>query len=319
MQQPVMILKNNISNIKGYIFDIQGLSVHDGPGCRTLIFLKGCTLNCFWCSNPEGISRKPSLMHYSSKCIICGNCVENCSQNAIRIANDKIKISRDLCTECKNQSCVNECFTEALKLCGSEITVTKLLEIIRRDRQFWGSEGGITLTGGEPLLQIDFVKEILSECHQAYIHTAVETCGNVPWKNFQQVISYVDWIFYDLKHFNSYEHKKTTGSDNSLILKNARQLSENFKGRLIFRFPFIPHYNDSKENIDAMISFIKETGRNEINMLPLHHLGREKYQMLNQDYYGDNFPVPTHKDLQDVKNVFNAAGINCYLGSETPF
>ena len=258
-------------------------------------------------------------MYYSSKCIVCGNCIANCSQNAISIVNDKLSISRKLCTNCDNQSCINECYTDALKLCGYKISVSKLLEIIKRDRQFWGSEGGITLTGGEPLLQINFAKEILSKCHKAYIHTAIETCGNIPWKNFKEVISFVDWIFYDLKHFNNNEHKKTTGSSNSLILENAKQLSKDFEGRLIFRLPLIPNFNNSKENINSIISFIKETGRNEINILPLHHLGREKYQMLNKEYFGGNFPVPAKNDLQEIKTLFNASGINCYLGSETPF
>jgi len=314
-----MILNNNHSDSKGYIFDIQGLSVHDGPGCRTSIFLNGCTMNCFWCSNPEGINRKPSLLYFSSKCIACGNCISNCSQNAIRIENEKLKISRQLCAVCEKQSCIDECFTDALRLSGYEITVSKLFEIIQRDRQFWGSAGGITLTGGEPLLQIDFVKEILSKCHHAYIHTAIETCGNIPWKNFQAVIPYIDWIFFDLKHLNSQEHKKATNAGNSLILENAKLLSKEFDGRLVFRLPLIPDFNDSKEDIDSIISFIKKTGRNEINILPLHHLGREKYQMLNNNYLGSNFPIPTNEKLRDIEKAFKAYGIDCYIGSETPF
>jgi len=314
-----MTLNQNKSVTKGFIFDIQGLSVHDGPGCRTLIFLSGCTLNCFWCCNPEGISLKPSVLYYSAKCIICGNCINNCSQNAIRFDNQKPVISRQYCESCKKQSCIDECYTDALRLGGYEITVSKLYDIIQRDRQFWGSRGGITLTGGEPLLQIDFAKEIISKCYESYIHTAIETCGNIPWKYFQDVISYLDWIFFDLKHLDSQEHKKGTNSDNSLILENAKKLSKKFKGRLIFRFPLIPNFNDSIENINSIISFIKETGRNEINILPLHHLGREKYQMLQKDYSGKNFPIPINENLRNIKETFIASGIDCFIGNETPY
>lgn len=314
-----MILNKNSYVTKAYIFDIQGLSVHDGPGCRTLIFLNGCTLNCFWCSNPEGIGSKPSLLYFSSKCIVCGNCVRNCSQNAISIENNNLKISRQLCVVCEKRSCTDECYTDALKLGGYEITVAGLFEIIQRDRQYWGSEGGVTLTGGEPLLQINFVKELLAECYKSYIHTAIETCGNIPWDHFSEVIPYLDWIFFDLKHFNSREHKKATNADNYIILENAKRLSKEFKGRLIFRLPLIPDFNDTIENIDSVISFIKETGRNEINILPLHHLGREKYTLLGKEYTGGNFKIPAIEDLKLIEKTFKDSGINCYTGSETPF
>jgi pyruvate formate lyase activating enzyme len=304
---------------KGFIFDIQGLSVHDGPGCRTLIFLNGCTLSCSWCSNPEGISIKPVPMYFASKCILCGKCVVNCSQNAISIENEKLEIAREYCALCDNKTCINECYTEALKLCGYEITVAKLLDIIKRDRQFWGSEGGITLTGGEPLLQVAFATEILAACHKAYIHTAIETCGNVPWNHFKEVIPFLDWIFYDLKHLNNDEHKKQTGSNNTLILDNAKKLSAEFNGRLIFRLPLIPGFNDTADNINSTIAFLKDSGRNEINILPLHHLGREKYNTLNGDYTAAKFPVPTIKQLSDIQQIFKESGIECYIGSNTPF
>jgi len=204
-------------------------------------------------------------------------------------------------------------------MCGYEAGISKLMEIIRRDRRFWGNEGGITLTGGEPLLQIDFVKELLRECHQVYIHTAIETCGNVPLKNFQEVMPWLEWIFFDLKHFNGEEHKRATGVDNKRILQNAKFVAKEFPGRLIFRLPLIPGFNDSKENIDALISFLTETGRNEINILPLHHLGKEKYQKLNREYRGTQYPVPTKEQMAEIESLFGAAGISCYIGSGTPF
>jgi len=314
-----MITQNKNTDLKGYIFDIQGLSVHDGPGCRTLIFFNGCTLNCSWCSNPEGINKKPSLMYYQAKCIACGNCVRDCKYNAIKLTDNKIIISRVICASCNNPTCVTECFTDALKVNGYEISVSRLFDIIRRDSHYWGNEGGITLSGGEPLLQIDFAEEILSRCHNAYIHTAIETCANVPWESFVRVIPYVDWILFDIKHLNSEEHKKNTNSANSLILENAKRLSKEFKGKLMFRLPLIPGFNDSAENINAVISFLKTIGKDEINILPLHHLGREKYQMLDKEYLGSKFLVPTYDKMKEIEMMFKTSGINCYVGSETPF
>jgi glycyl-radical enzyme activating protein len=314
-----MISNLNKEEISGYIFDVQGLSVHDGPGCRTSVFLSGCPLNCLWCANPEGISLRPVPIHFVSKCISCNNCINLCQKNAIKIEDSRLVISRELCLDCENKSCISECYEDALKLSGYKITITKLMSIIKRDRQFWGEEGGITLTGGEPLLQISFAKEILMQCHESYIHTAIETCGNIPFRNFQQVIPYLDWIFYDLKHFDTNAHLFGTTANNSLILENAKRLAYEFGNRLIFRLPLIPNFNDSHENIKSIISFLKEVGRNEINLLPFHHLGKEKYTALNKEYRGLNYPTPTNNDLLKIKGVFADNMINCYIGSDTPF
>ena len=314
-----MTLSKNNSDLKGYLFDIQGLSVHDGPGCRTLIFLCGCTLNCFWCSNPEGISPKPSLMYTAAKCIGCRNCIGNCPGNALDLVDGKLRIARQICVKCITKECLRDCYTGALRLGGYEISVEKLYEIIRRDRQFWGLDGGITLTGGEPLLQIGFVKKILAKCHEDYIHTAIETCGNIPWKNLGEVIPYLDWIFFDLKHQDNSLHQKATSAGNSLILENAKRLSKEFKGRLIFRLPLIPGFNDSEKNILDVIAFLRATDRNEINILPLHHLGREKYQLLQKDYQGSNIHTPTSEQLKVIGELFRTSGIECFTGSETPF
>jgi len=303
----------------GLIFDIQGLSVHDGPGCRTVIFMNACSMRCFWCSNPEGMSHQPVLMYFNTKCIRCGNCAEKCPSNAIFINNDQLSINRELCKTCISHDCIKECYSGALRLSSYEISADKLMATLQRDRQYWGPEGGVTLTGGEPLMQIVFAKEILKRCHDSYIHTAIETCGNIPWENFQEVIDVLDWIFFDLKHTTDADHKKATQVGNTLILENAARLAREFQGRLIFRMPLIPGFNDSPENINALILFIKASGRIEINILPLHHLGREKYNILQQEYPGKDIPLPTAEQLQLIKEMFGKEGIHCYIGSETPF
>ena len=314
-----MTLTNNKYDSRGYIFDIQGLSVHDGPGCRTLIFLCGCTLNCFWCSNPEGINPRHSIMYSDAKCICCGNCIAGCDKGALSLEDGKVKIFRHLCRECESPTCTAECYTNALRISGFEISVEKLFEIIRRDRHFWGDDGGLTLTGGEPLLQFDFAREILARCHQEYIHTAIETCGNIPWENLLGVIPYLDWIFFDLKHFDNKQHKIGTSSENSLILDNAKRLSKEFRGRLIFRLPLLPDYNDSEDNLNSIIAFLKEAGKKEINILPLHHLGKGKYTLLQKNYQGSSYSVPSIETLNNIRAVFMASGIECYMASETPF
>ncbi len=319
MPPHAMITGQTNSAINGNVFDIQGLSVHDGPGCRTLIFLAGCNLNCFWCSNPEGIALKPGVLYFASKCMLCNKCIDNCSEGAISVQNQGIKIQRAKCFACNTWSCIKECYTDALKPSNYEISKDKLFKIIQRDRRFWGDKGGVTLTGGEPLLQIDFATEVLKRCYESYIHTAIETCGNIPWINFEKVLPYLDWIFFDLKHFDNNLHKEATGVGNALIIENAQRIAKEFPGRLIFRLPLIPGFNDSDENIGSFIRFLKVVGRDEINILPLHHLGREKYVMLDKKYLGDKNETPNIEEMKQIRRKFASGGIQCFLGSDTPF
>ncbi len=305
--------------VSGMIFDIQGFSVHDGPGARSLIFLKGCSLNCFWCSNPEGIGQSNPPLYYSSKCIACGNCIAACQKDAIKLLDGKPAIDRSICEKCNDHTCIDNCYTDALRLAGRTISVDQLFSIIQRDRQYWGDKGGITLTGGEPLFQSEFAREILKKCYNAGIHTAIETCGHVPWKHFACVIDYLDWIFFDLKHMDPEKHKTGTGSSNAEIINNVRNLHKSFKGRLVFRLPFIPGYNSSRVNLEGIASLILETNWKEINILPLHHLGREKYRLLGREYKAGGFPTPSSGDLAAAKAIFEKSGIACYIGQDTPF
>lgn len=309
----------SVKNLTGKIFDIQGFSVHDGPGARSLVFLKGCSLNCFWCSNPEGIGFSNVPLYYLSKCIACGNCAKACSNNAIRLIEGKPAIDREICKNCNDFSCVSNCYTEALRICGRDFQLDELFAIIQRDRQYWGNPGGVTLTGGEPLLQADFAASLLEKCFNAYIHTAIETCGNVPWSSFEKVIGFLDWIFFDIKQIDPVRHKNATGCDNSAIIRNIGLLNENFTGRLVFRLPFIPGFNSSDENIKGIAALISTTRWKEINVLPLHHLGREKYRSINAEYNGKNYLVPSTFELTNAQNIFESFGIKCHIGNDTNF
>ncbi len=307
----------------GYIFDIQGFSVHDGPGCRTLIFLKGCPLRCLWCSNPEGIRPFPEPLYKETKCLFDLYCLQACPHKAITLIGDKdtprLQFDREKCSRCVTYDCVSACLTGALAKGGYYITTEDLYDRIKRDRQYWGEKGGITLTGGEPFAQPEFASALLKRCYEAFIHTAVETCGDIPWKNIEPSLPWLEWIFFDLKHIDAASHKELTSSTNSLILENARQLAGKFEGRLVFRLPLVPGLNDSDENIRATAGFILSTGRNELNILPVHHLGREKYQLAGIVYKLPGFEMTPREKLVEIQNRFTSLGITCYLGSETPF
>jgi pyruvate formate lyase activating enzyme len=303
----------------GHIFDIQGFSVHDGPGCRTLIFLKGCPMRCSWCSNPEGIHDFPEPLYDSSKCTMDLLCMNACPGKAISVPEQSLMIDRDLCRTCSSFACVESCFTGAIRKAGYFISTSDLMKKIQRDRQYWGSNGGITLTGGEPFLQPVFTQELLKQCFSSYIHTSVETCGNVRWENIRSSLDWLEWVFFDLKHMDPEKHKKATGVGNKQILKNAQQLSQQFKGRLIFRIPFVKGFNDDEESLSAFADFILANGKKEVNLLPLHHLGRDKYRLLHEEYYTEDFSVPSHADLLKAQQYLAKRGVECYAGSDTPF
>ncbi len=193
------------------------------------------------------------------------------------------------------------------------------MKIIQRDRQYWGSTGGITLSGGEPFMQPEFADALLRQCHQSFIHTAVETCGNVSWKNIESSLESIDWILFDLKHMDDESHLQMTGAGNKLILENARRLAAEYKGRLVFRMPVIPEFNDHEEHILQIAGFLSSIGKDEINILPLHHMGREKHSFLGKSYYTSDFSTPSKESLQLIQKIFNNQGITCYAGSDTPF
>jgi len=303
----------------GYIFDIQGFSVHDGPGCRTLIFFKGCPLHCSWCSNPEGISPFPELLYKIDKCNSDLLCVESCPAGAISFGQGSLHFERGKCSACTTHECIRACCTGALQLGGNFISTADLYTKIRRDRQYWGDKGGITLTGGEPFYQPGFAMEVLKICYEGIIHTAVETCGNVPWKNIEPSLPFLDWIFFDLKHLDPEIHQRATGQSNTMLLDNAMRLSRTFPGRIVFRMPVIPGFNDDEEHLRRTAGFINSTERNELNILPVHHLGREKYPLTGRNYSMDPSQIPREAEMLKIQSIFSRYGIHCYFGSDTPF
>ncbi|HEY2452147.1 MAG TPA: glycyl-radical enzyme activating protein [Scandinavium sp.] len=304
------------------IFDIQGFSVHDGPGGRSLVFFKGCPLHCSWCSNPEGISPRREVMFRSDSCIRCTDCITACPSAAVtqHAPNTLPLFDRSLCKACDTLSCVDHCWHSALGVAGRFISQQELMRKIERDRRFWGSGGGVTLGGGEMMGQYKFAARFLEACQKSYIHTAIETCGYASWTHYQAVLPHTDWIFVDLKHMDDRCHRAATGVSNRLILNNIQRMASEFSHyRLMPRIPIIPGVNDSQSNIDASAQFLLSCGLHEVNLLPFHRLGDSKYTQLGCHWSWADTPSLIEEALEQIQLRFIRHGITCYCGSDTPF
>ena len=311
----------NITEDRALIFDIQGFSVHDGPGGRTLVFFKGCPLRCTWCCNPEGEEQYKEVMYRQSKCEKCYDCVDNCQDNSISIGKDNgfIAIDRTKCKHCITLECVNACYNGALGIAGKYVTLDELMTKIERDRRFWGINGGLTLGGGEVMLQYKFAARLLEKCHSNYIHTTIETSGYAQWQHYQEVLKNTDWVFVDIKHMDSDMHFKETGVHNRLILDNIERMAYDRNYRLIVRVPVISGFNDDDKNIIETAEFVKRLNIQEINILPFHRLGTSKYTQLSREYMFADMESPETKKMDQIRDTFESFGISCYIGSNTPF
>jgi pyruvate formate lyase activating enzyme len=307
----------------GLIFDIQGFSVHDGPGCRTLVFLSGCPLSCSWCSNPEGLAPRPRLLYRAAHCQPRRRgCIDACPAGAIRLADDGagVHIDRSRCTGCLEMPCVEACYRGALQRAGRPFTVSELMRLLMRDRDFWGSGGGVTFGGGEPLFQATFLEAVLRRCREVYLHTAIETSGHAPTPTLLAVLPLLDWIFIDLKHMSSATHRQQTGVGNELILNNLATLAaSDWPGRLIVRIPLVPGFNDSQENLEASAAFLAEHGLHEVNLVPFHRLATSKYEQLGEPYRWAGVDRPQRAEMEAAAALMADAGLRCYVDDGTPF
>ncbi len=275
-------------NRAGYVFNIQQFSVHDGPGIRTIVFLKGCPLRCQWCSNPESQQSQPELALNVNKCIgisQCGYCSRVCPQQAISAGdNDLPRIDRTACEKCFH--CVDACPTTACSIFGKIMCVDEILQIVDQDGAFYArSGGGITLSGGELLLQADFALEILKEARHRRMNTAIETSGYAAWPELEKLCPYLDTIIYDIKCINTAKHQERTQQSNDVILSNFKQLAQYFPDiPLVVRTPVIPGFNDTPEDIREIIDFITARPNLHYELLPYHRLGQSKYTYLGMEY-----------------------------------
>jgi pyruvate formate lyase activating enzyme len=299
----------------GIVFSIERYAIEDGPGIRTLVFLKGCPLNCKWCSNPESQLHTPEILYFANKCVSCGRCVRNCPQEAIH-EDQKFGLitDPDRCTLCG--LCVENCYYNAREMSGREMTVNQVMDIVLRDKLFYEkSDGGLTVSGGEPLLQAEFVSEIFETCKNHDIHTAVETSLYADELVVERTFKNVDLIFVDIKHMDILKHLDHTGVGNEKILSNIRMI-DRLNKRFIIRVPFVTGVNDDEETQRKIYSWAAHfKNLQHIEILPYHRLGMGKYQALSREYpMGDLKPVKK-MDIQYLTEIGKEYGIEVRIGA----
>lgn len=305
--------------ITGWVFDIQRFSLHDGPGIRTLVFMQGCPLACKWCCNPEGQKHRPQLRFLSIKCVGADKCkapcVDACPKGAISLSpQGKAVTDWELCQAYGR--CTEACLFGARTIAGRRMTVEEVLAEVEKDWSFYNrSGGGVTVGGGEPLMQFEFVLALLKRCKERFFHTALETCGHGPWQHLKPISEYTDLLYYDIKHMNPQKHKELTGVSNELILSNAKRvLSGKVDCEVIVRIPIVPDYNDSKQDVEAIARFVAESGGTMIELLPYHALGSSKYKQLGMQYELGGIRPPSEEQMEKLRNVVKSFGLKEMTG-----
>ncbi|SHH95463.1 glycyl-radical enzyme activating protein [Sporanaerobacter acetigenes] len=297
---------------QGYIFNIQRFSIHDGPGIRTTIFLKGCPLRCWWCHNPEGQILDRELAIFKNRCIGCGGCKNICEINAATIKENKVFIERQKCNLCGK--CVEVCPGKALEFVGKLVTDEWVINEVEKDAIFYDeSNGGATISGGEPLMQFDFLFSIVKGLKKSGIHVAVDTSGYAEWEKIEKLIDEVDLFLYDIKLINDVKHKKYTGVSNKVILDNIEKLL-NSGANVIPRIPFIPGINDDLEDIKEFSQFLGKLGVKKVNILPYHDYGREKYSRFGKEYRIPKDLLLSDEKKELIEKEFNKKGISIIIG-----
>ncbi|MBN1188143.1 MAG: glycyl-radical enzyme activating protein [Dehalococcoidales bacterium] len=300
---------------RGVIFNVQTYSIHDGPGIRTTVFIKGCPLRCVWCQNPESQVMAPQLFFNNERCVGCGKCLNACPEGAIKLNEGKSWTDRDVCKS--SGKCVEVCPHEARNIAGKYMTAGDVFKTLMEDKIFYDrSGGGVTLGGGEPLASPDFTASLLRLCKNAGIHTALDTCGYAKWEIVKQILPHVDLVLFDLKHMDPAAHRLYTGVTNEVVLENARRICQELHVLVWARIPVIPGFNDSSGNIEATGKFIasKLGASTEVYLLPYHRLGEMKYHRLERPGNPVFINPPDEKSIFKLKEVFESFGLKVHEG-----
>jgi len=298
--------------MKGLVFNIQRFSVGDGPGIRTTVFLKGCCLNCAWCHNPESICQKQELQYYEERCKMCLRCVEVCPTGAIYLQDGMKVIARSLCNMCG--LCADNCMQGALALVAKEMEANEVVSIVVKDMDYYkNTNGGLTISGGEPLLQKDFVKAVCQRTKVLGIHNALDTAFNVNWETIEEVLPWVDLVLLDIKMMDAAMHKQYTTVSNERILANAEKLKK-AQVDFIVRIPVIGGVNDTEENMNATALFLQDAPRlRYVELLPYHTMGIEKHDRLGRDTVQKRFATPSKERMIELSQCFIRNGIKVHM------
>ncbi|MCF7943545.1 MAG: glycyl-radical enzyme activating protein [Spirochaetia bacterium] len=298
------------------VFELERYATEDGPGIRTVVFLKGCNLRCTWCQNPESHLIKPQVMYYKNQCVDCKKCVAACPTKSVsHVIPFGYITDHNTCILCG--ACVDACFYNARKIIGEEKSVEALFEEIMRDRCFYEeSGGGVTFSGGEPLLQADELSVLARMLKKEGIHTALETAGHVKWEAFQKVLPHIDLVYHDLKHIDSQEHKTYTGVPLEQILSNISRLSREH-GNVIVRIPVVPGVNDDPAAITSMMEYItKKTAVRKVELLPFHRLGAAKYEGLGWIYQMAAVQNLAKESCEPIAEIGRGLGLEVQIGAD---
>jgi pyruvate formate lyase activating enzyme len=297
------------------VSEVERYATEDGPGIRTVVFFKGCNLHCRWCQNPESHSSRPQVMHYRNRCVACRRCLEACRAGAIgEVPAFGFITDHQRCRLCGE--CIDACLADARKIVGREMSLDDIMEEIRRDRTFYDeSGGGVTFSGGEPLLQADAVRELARRCKEEGIHTAIETAGSVPWPDIEGIFSWLDLLYFDLKHIDSEAHRRYTGVPLDLILANLSRAAECFDN-LVVRIPVVPGVNAAEQTMTRMFRFLlDDTKVHRVELLPFHRLGLAKYGGLGVDYAMGKVGNMSRDDCAPFAEIGRKLGLSVRVGA----
>jgi len=300
----------------GIVFNIQRYSIDDGPGIRTTVFLKGCPMRCPWCSNPESLSPAPQLLHRYTACKVCGECAPVCPNGAITFEPSTgvssvtgPKFDRAKCVACGN--CARECLSQAINISGETMSVEKVWKTIRKDSVYYEeSGGGVTCSGGELLMQPDFVAELFKKCRGNGVRTCADTSGFGTPEALDKVLEYTDLVYFDLKHLDPARHNELTGVPLEPVLRNLKTIAAR-SIPLVIRVPLIPEHNDARENLEAMARLVKETApASVVHIMPYHRYGESKYGSVGMKYKLQGLRENTQEDLSRARKIFEAEGLS---------